>query len=69
MLGWVVLVWRFFTYYLYILSGIGISIFEVIRDAVRQKRRVREENTPSPTPADIQPSEDAQPPTEPPTTE
>ncbi len=43
MLGWVVLVWRFFTYYIYILSGIGINIFEVIRDAVRQKRRSREE--------------------------
>ena len=43
MLGWVVLVWRFFTYYIYILSGIGINIFEVIRDAVRQKRRNREE--------------------------
>ena len=42
MLGWVVLVWRFFTYYIYILSGIGISIFEVVRDAVRQKRRNRE---------------------------
>ena len=43
MLGWVVLVWRFFTYYIYIVSGIGINIFEVIRDAVRQKRRNREE--------------------------
>lgn len=78
MLGWVVLVWRFFTYYIYILSGIGISIFEVIRDAVRQKRRVREENAPSQTCAeasDTQPSEevqssaDAQPPAEPPETE
>ena len=69
MLGWVVLVWRFFTYYIYILSGIGISIFEVIRDAVRQKRRAREESAPSPTPADIQPPEDAQPPTGPPAAE
>ena len=78
MLGWVVLVWRFFTYYLYILSGIGISIFEVIRDAVRQKRRVREENTPSQTcaeasdtqpPEEVQSSADAQPPAEPPETE
>ena len=65
MLGWVVLVWRFFTYYLYILSGIGISIFEVIRDAVRQKRRTREEPPPSPTPA----QSEEQPPEEPPKTE
>ena len=57
MLGWVVLVWRFLTYYIYILSGIGISIFEVIRDAVRQKRAVRAEVS------------DTQPPAEPPTTE
>ena len=72
MLGWVVLVWRFFTYYIYILSGIGISIFEVIRDAVRQKRRTREEPPPSQTCAeasDTQPPEDAQPPEEPPKTE
>ena len=47
MLGWVVLVWRFLTYYLYILSGIGISIFEVIRDAVRQKRGGRETAPPA----------------------
>ncbi len=46
-LGWVVLVWRFLTYYLYILSGIGISIFEVIRDAVRQKRGGRETAPPA----------------------
>ncbi len=37
-LGWTVLVWRFFTYYGYILSGIGINIFEVIRSAVRKHR-------------------------------
>ncbi len=37
-LGWTVLVWRFFTYYVYILSGIGINIFEVIRSAVRKRR-------------------------------
>lgn len=37
-LGWAVLVWRFFTYYMYILSGIGISIFEIIRSAVRNRR-------------------------------
>lgn len=78
MLGWVVLVWRFFTYYIYILSGIGISIFEVIRDAVRQKRRAREETAPSQTcaeasvtqpPEEVQSSADVQPPAEPPETE
>lgn len=37
-LGWTVLVWRFLTYYVYILSGIGINIFEVIRSAVRKRR-------------------------------
>ena len=37
-LGWTVLVWRFFTYYGYILSGIGINIFEIIRGAVRTRR-------------------------------
>ncbi len=40
-LGWTVLIWRFFTYYVYILSGIGISIFEVIRSAVRKRRQNR----------------------------
>ncbi len=35
--GWVILVWRFFTFYMYILSGIGISIFELIRSALRRK--------------------------------
>jgi len=38
LVGWVVFVWRFFTYYIYILSGIGINIFEIIRSAVRNKR-------------------------------
>lgn len=37
-LGWVVLFWRFTTFYVYILSGIGINIFEIIRGAVRNKR-------------------------------
>ena len=37
-IGWVILVWRFVTYYVYILSGIGINIFEIIRSAVRNKR-------------------------------
>ena len=38
LIGWVVLAWRFFTYYIYILTGIGINIFEIIRGAVRKKR-------------------------------
>ena len=38
LIGWVVLAWRFFTYYIYILTGIGINIFEIIRGAVRNKR-------------------------------
>ncbi len=36
--GWIVLTWRFFTFYVYILSGMGMSIFEVIRDAFRRKK-------------------------------
>ena len=39
--GWVVLVWRFFTFYIYILSGIGINIFEIIRSAYRNKKAQR----------------------------
>lgn len=38
LLGWIVLIWRFATYYVYIISGIGINIFEIIRGAVRQRR-------------------------------
>ena len=38
-IGWVVLVWRIATYYIYILSGIGINIFEIIRGAVRNRRQ------------------------------
>ncbi len=37
-LFWVTFTWRFFTYYIYILIGIGISIFELIRNTVRAKR-------------------------------
>ncbi len=37
-IGWVILIWRFFTFYIYILSGIGINIFEIARGAVRNKR-------------------------------
>ena len=39
--GWIILLWRFATYYVYILSGIGINIFEVIRGAVRQRRATK----------------------------
>ena len=42
-LGWTVLVWRFITYYGYILSGIGINIFEVIRSASRKRRASKSE--------------------------
>ena len=40
---WVVFTWRFFTYYVYILIGIGITIFEVIRKAVRSRKSSRNE--------------------------
>lgn len=40
-LGWVILIWRFVTFYLYLLSGIGINIFEIIRSAVRNKRAAK----------------------------
>ena len=42
-LGWVILLWRFATFYVYILTGIGISIFEIIRSAVRNKRARKKE--------------------------
>ena len=35
---WVVFTWRFLTYYVYILIGIGITVFEVIRKGVRSRR-------------------------------
>lgn len=37
-LGWVVLSWRFTTFYLYIIVGVCITVFTMIRDAVRAKR-------------------------------
>lgn len=40
-LGWVILAWRFVTFYLYLLSGIGINIFEIVRSAVRNKRAAK----------------------------
>ncbi len=36
--GWVVLFWRFATYYLYILIGIFINVTDMIRGAVKSKR-------------------------------
>ncbi|MDE6274415.1 MAG: flippase-like domain-containing protein [Clostridiales bacterium] len=42
--GWIVLVWRFFTFYIYILSGMGMSIFEVIRDTYRQRKSKKRTN-------------------------
>lgn len=36
--GWVVLFWRFATYYVYILAGIFLNVFDLIRGAVRSKR-------------------------------
>lgn len=44
-LGWVILVWRFVTFYLYLLTGIGINIFEIIRSAVRSKRAAKAQKT------------------------
>ncbi len=40
--GWATILWRFAFYYIYILSGIGINIFEVIRSAVRTRRSLKE---------------------------
>jgi uncharacterized protein (TIRG00374 family) len=37
-LFWVVLSWRFMTFYLYIIIGLGITIFDLIRKAVRARR-------------------------------
>jgi hypothetical protein len=35
--AWVVFAWRFVVYYIYIIIGIGITIFEVIRKFVRAR--------------------------------
>jgi uncharacterized protein (TIRG00374 family) len=35
---WIVLVWRFMVYYSYVLIGLGISCFEIIRTQVRRNR-------------------------------
>lgn len=42
---WVVFTWRFLTYYIYILIGLGITIFEVIRNVVRNKRLKKQSET------------------------
>lgn len=41
-LFWVVFVWRFCTYYIYILIGLILNIFEVIRGAVRARREAKQ---------------------------
>lgn len=37
---WVVFVWRFFTYYIYILIGMALTLFDVIRKAVKQRKKL-----------------------------
>ncbi len=41
--GWVIFTWRFATFYLYIVVGVCISVFSMIRDAVRAKRKKKEQ--------------------------
>ncbi len=36
LIGWSILVWRLLTYYIYIFTGVGINIFEIIRSVVRK---------------------------------
>lgn len=43
-IGWVVLIWRLFTYYIYILCGIGINIFDLVRGSIRQRRKTSANN-------------------------
>ncbi len=38
-IGWSILLWRLLTYYIYIIIGVGINIFEIIRSAVRNHRK------------------------------
>lgn len=59
-LGWVVLLWRFANYYIYILSGIGINIFEIVRSYVRNRKLLRgKEDTPTQeSPSEEPPSEE-----------
>lgn len=44
LLSWIVLLWRFGTYYIYIISGIGLNVFDIIRSAVRQRRARKHEH-------------------------
>ncbi len=39
---WVVLTWRTLIYYVYILVGFGITIFEMIRNAVNKRKEQRQ---------------------------
>ena len=43
-IGWVVFSWRFATFYLYILIGVCMTVFSMIRDAVRIKRAKKKQN-------------------------
>lgn len=38
-LSWSVFTWRFSVYYIYILAGLGLTVFEFIRKLVRSRRR------------------------------
>ena len=42
--GWVVFAWRFTTFYLYIIVGVLMTLFSMIRDAVRAKRNHKQQN-------------------------
>ena len=42
--GWVVFAWRFGNFYLYILVGILITLFTMIRDGVRAKRKRKQKS-------------------------
>ena len=42
-LSWSVLVWRFAVYYIYIIIGIGLTVFEFIRKIVRANRKKKAE--------------------------
>ena len=42
-IGWVLLLWRFSTFYFFIVVGVGMSIFNMIRSAVRAKRAKRKQ--------------------------
>jgi len=48
-LFWVVFVWRFAVYYIYIVIGLGLTVFEFIRGIVRASRRKREEKDAPPS--------------------